>query len=75
MLQSNLMDTESLVSQKNVIDIFQKIIHLKDPFTIYIKIFQLKKLLPHTYLYFVLYDIFLILNYSLFHKYIKKILS
>ena len=55
MLQSNLMDTESLVSQKNVIDIFQKILNLKDPFTIYSKNISVKKTYLHTYLYFVLY--------------------
>ena len=75
LLQSNLMDTENLIGQKNVIDTFQKILNVKHPFSIYGEKISIKKTYPSYLFIFCFVFIFFILNYSLFHKYLKKILS
>ena len=75
LLQSNLIDSKNLINQKNAIDRMQNILKVKDPFAIYGEKISFEKTYPAYIFIFSFMFIFVILNYSLFHKSIKKFIK
>lgn len=75
LLQSNLMDTKSLAGQKNIIETMKKILQVKESFYIYGEKFEAKKTNPYNIFILCFLAIFLILNYSLPLKTLRRILK
>jgi hypothetical protein len=74
-LMQSSIDTKSLIGQKNNIDNFQKILNVKNPFIIYGEKISIEKTHHINIFIFCFIVLFVILNYSLFYKYLIKILN
>ena len=75
LLQSNLMDTRSLIFDQKVIDTMEKILKIKDIFYLDAQIISTQKTKPFSIFIFCLIFIFLILNHSILLKLFKKVFT